>query len=190
VVEVVKETTSRAPVSGDDEAFSRFVVPEIPGLFRMARSLTHDAHDAEDLVQDTLVRAYRAIGRFDGGHPRAWLFTILRRTHINRNRARRAEVFDDPHAVESIPERHESDPALRAEQVAFRQVVIEAMTRLTPTMRQVVELVDIESLSYAEAAAHLGVPIGTVMSRLHRGRRHIREELITSGLVTRKVGRS
>jgi RNA polymerase sigma-70 factor, ECF subfamily len=186
----MRETPSPTHVSGDDEAFARFVVPEIPGLLRMANILTRNSHDAEDLVQDTLVRAYRAIGRFDGGHPRAWLFTILRRTHINRNRAHRLDVVDDALAAESIPERLESNPSLRSEQLAFRRAVSQAMTRLTPTMRQVVELVDVDSLTYAEAAAHLGVPIGTVMSRLHRGRRRMREELIASGLVTRRVGQS
>jgi RNA polymerase sigma-70 factor (ECF subfamily) len=85
-----------ADESSPDAAFQRYVVPEIPALLRVAQSLTSNAHDAEDLVQDTMLRAYRAIDRFDGEHARAWLFTILRNTHVNRNRKRRPGLLDDP----------------------------------------------------------------------------------------------
>ena len=73
----------------DDTAFERYVLPEIEVLLRVANSLTRNHAEAEDLVQDTLLRAYRAIDGFDGRYPRAWLLTILRNTHINRNRRRR-----------------------------------------------------------------------------------------------------
>jgi RNA polymerase sigma-70 factor, ECF subfamily len=170
-------------------SFHRYVVPEIPALLRVARSLTRNAHDAEDLVQDTLLRAFRSIDGFDGSHPRAWLFTILRNTHINRNRRRRPDVLDDPEDINAIPERRGSDPAELAEQSAFRGAVLEAIERLPERYRSVVVLVDLESCTYAEVATALGIPIGTVMSRLHRGRRHIREELIEKGLVARKASR-
>ncbi len=172
----------------DHEAFQRLVVPELSALLRVARALTHNAHDAEDLVQDTLLRAFNAMGGFDGAHPRAWLFTILRNTHINRNRRRRPDVFDDPQDAESIPELRQSDPSVLAEQAAFRDAVIAAIAALPEKMRVVVALVDIEQCTYAEVAMALDIPIGTVMSRLHRGRRHIKERLIEIGLVTRKVG--
>jgi RNA polymerase sigma-70 factor (ECF subfamily) len=74
--------------SGRDEAFQRLVVPEIETMLGIARGLTRGIADAEDLAQDALVRAYRAIDPFDGRHPRAWLLTIVRNTHINRGRRR------------------------------------------------------------------------------------------------------
>ena len=70
-------------------AFERYVLPELDVLLRVARSLTHNAADAEDLVQETLIRAHRSIDRFDGRHPRAWLLTILRNANVNRARRRR-----------------------------------------------------------------------------------------------------
>jgi RNA polymerase sigma-70 factor (ECF subfamily) len=76
------------PPAADETAFEQYVLPEIEVLLRVAHSLTHDHAEAEDLVQDTLLRAYRGIAGFDGRHPRAWLLTILRNTNINRNRDR------------------------------------------------------------------------------------------------------
>ena len=75
-------------------AFERYVIPEIQVLFRVARSLTRNDADAEDLVQDTLIRPHRSVDAFDGNHPRAWLLTILRNTHINRNRRRRPDCCE------------------------------------------------------------------------------------------------
>src|SRR6056297_4282422 len=83
------------PVRGHDQRFRDQVLTELPVLLRVARRLTQDGHDAEDLVQDTLVRAYRAFDRFDGRYPRAWLLTILRNTHRNQLRKRRPDLLDD-----------------------------------------------------------------------------------------------
>ena len=83
----------------NDTAFERYVLPEIEVLLRVANSLTRNYAEAEDLVQDTLIRAYRGIDGFDGRHARAWLLTILRNTHINRNRRRRPELLRDPDAA-------------------------------------------------------------------------------------------
>lgn len=163
-------------------------MPEVSALLRVARSLTRNPHDAEDLVQDTLLRAFNSMAGFDGAHPRAWLFTILRNTHINRNRRQRPQPFDDPHDAESIPETRQSDPSDLVEQSEFRDAVLAAIAALPEKMRVVVALVDIEQCTYAEVAMALGIPIGTVMSRLHRGRRDIKERLIECGLVARKVG--
>lgn len=166
-------------------AFERYVVPEIPVLYRVALSLTGQPADAEDLVQDTLVRAYRAVDRFDGAHPRAWLLTILRHTHLNRLRGRSAVLVRDGDAIEATLERN--GPRLpSAEDVVvsetFEAVVAEALNALPDKHREVVTLVDIEGLSYQEAADVLGVPRGTIMSRLHRARSRIRSRLVTAGL--------
>jgi len=78
-------------------------VPEISVLLRVATSLTGQPADAEDLVQDTLIRAYRAVDRFDGEHPRAWLLTILRNTHVNRARRRLPVPFREPDTEDERP---------------------------------------------------------------------------------------
>ncbi|MCB9395963.1 MAG: sigma-70 family RNA polymerase sigma factor [Acidimicrobiaceae bacterium] len=166
--------------------FEQFVLPEIEVMLRVARSLTRNDADAEDLVQDTLIRAYRAIERFDGRHPRAWLLTILRNTHINRNRRRRPELMRDPDGtsreLHEVPSLELADASVDA---GFDAEVERALAELDEPFRRVVELVDVSGLTYAEAAEVLGVPTGTVMSRLHRGRARIRDRLDRAGLAPR-----
>jgi len=148
---------------GSEQAFRRYVVPEIEVLLRVARSITRHQHDAEDLVQDTLLRAYRAIDRFDGSNPRAWLLTILRNAHLNQARRRRPALLREPEQehVARLLDGH-----------------LEAAIRTLPEkFRRAVELVDLAGLSYEEAAQVLDVPVGTVMSRVHRGRARLREHL-------------
>lgn len=173
-------------------AFESYVVPEMQLLYRVALRLTGQPADAEDLVQDTLVRAYRALDRFDGAYPRAWLLTILRNTHINRGRRQRPLLLrtDDLAVTDVGPVRDSvpsSEDVVLSEQ--FEGVVVEALAALSDQHRLVIELVDIEGLSYQEAAERLGVPRGTVMSRLHRGRARIRSRLKTTGLARRRVTR-
>jgi RNA polymerase sigma-70 factor (ECF subfamily) len=187
---------SAAPASDQQQAaFARYVLPEIEVLYRVALTLTAQPADAEDLVQDTLIRAYRAIGAFDGAHPRAWLLTILRNTQINRHRRRRPDLLDDPDAQlerEAGPGSF-SAPAPTPEQLVlgreFDEVVDEAFAALPAKHRQIVHLIDIEGLSYAQAAALLGVPEGTVMSRLHRARKRIRDRLAAAALAPTRSGR-
>lgn len=173
-------------VPRDHDAFECHVLPEVEVLLRVARSLTRHHAEAEDLVQDTLLRAYRSIGTFDGTHPRAWLLTILRNTHINRNRRRRPELLRDPDqagersVATAAPDRTDAvvDDMLGHE-------VVSALADLDERFRTVVELVDIDGLSYAEAAEVLDVPTGTVMSRLHRARARIRDRLAEQGIAPR-----
>lgn len=169
-----------------EAAFERYVLPEVEVLLRVARSLTRNRADAEDLVQDTLIRAYKAIDRFDGRHPRAWLLTILRNTHINRNRRRRPELLRDPDTqLERLAQSASDDEATRPDRfidAEFDAEVAAALDALSPIFADVIELVDLDGLSYAEAAEVLNVPVGTVMSRLHRGRRKIRERLRRAGV--------
>ena len=162
----------------DDTAFERYVLPEIEVLLRVANSLTRNHAEAEDLVQDTLLRAYRGIGGFDGRHPRAWLLTILRNTHINRNRRRRPELLRDPGAA--TDRMITAASAERTDAGIDDQIdveIIHALGSLDEPFRRAVELVDIDGLTYAEAAEVLDVPVGTVMSRLHRARSRIRDRL-------------
>lgn len=183
---VINASPNAAP-----SAFDEYVVPEIPVLYRVALSLAGQPADAEDLVQDTLIRAYRAIDRFDGAHPRAWLLTILRHTHLNRVRGRSAVLLADGDGVAATMDRlGTATPAAEDVVVSdlFESVVAEAMDALPDKHRQVIQLVDIEGMSYQEAADTLGVPRGTVMSRLHRARTKIRNRLTAAGLAPRRKG--
>lgn len=169
-------------------AFARYVEPEVPVLYRVALTMAGQPADAEDLVQDTLVRAYRAIDRFDGAHPRAWLLTILRNTHRNRARTRIPALLHDDEQSAGFLDR--GGDARSAEDIVvdaqFEAVVADALAALPAVHRTVVQLVDVDGLTYAEAALALGVPRGTVMSRLHRARARIRIRLVAAGLVPRR----
>ncbi|MGH2706083.1 MAG: RNA polymerase sigma factor [Actinomycetota bacterium] len=166
------------------EALERYVLPEIEGLFRVALALTRNRADAEDLVQDTVLRACRSIDRFDGRHPRAWLLTILRNAHINRNRRRRPEPISDPERAMRRPGLSVAGlPEQEVVEATFEGLVASAFLSLPEKYRRVVELVDIEGLRYLEAASLLGVPVGTVMSRLHRARARIRDRLSSEQIV-------
>jgi len=166
--------------------FEQHVLPEIEVLLRVARSLTRNNADAEDLVQDTLIRAFRAIERFDGRHPRAWLLTILRNTHINRNRRQRPELLRDPDGTSrQLNELASVDVTDASVDAGFDAEIERALAELDEPFRSVVQLVDVEGLTYAEAAEVLGVPAGTVMSRLHRARGRIRDRLDRAGLAPR-----
>lgn len=177
------------PAATPDERFAAYVLPEIEVLLRVARTLTPRQADAEDLVQDTLVRAFRAIDGFDGAHPRAWLLTILRNTQINRTRRRRPELLDDPDLTMATVADTAADNSQSVEALVvgatFDAVVEDAFRSLPDDFRRTVQLVDIDGLSYAEAAEVLSVPVGTIMSRLHRARRRIRDRLASAGLAPR-----
>ena len=170
--------------SAQNAAFDRYVVPEIEVLYRVARSITRNPTDAEDLVQDTMLRAYRAMHRFDGRHPRAWLLTIMRNAQINRVKRKRPELLQDPDStLERL--RDESSAQLGPEATVvegmFDAAIENAVAALPDKFRSVIELIDIQGLSYQEAADVLGVPTGTIMSRLHRARTRIRKHLESSG---------
>ncbi len=164
-------------------AFARYVEPEIEMLLRVARTLTGSWPDAEDLVQDTLVRAYRGIAGFDGAHPRAWLLTILRNTNANSRRRPRPDLIDDGGeldrqrpafgaAVAPSPEQIVTDRVLRHE-------LQRAVDALDDRFRVVLLLIDVDDLTYREVADVLGMPIGTVLSRLSRARERIRVHMRT-----------
>ncbi len=165
------------------------VLPEVEVLLRVALSLTRHSADAEDLVQDTLLRAWRSLDSFDGRHPRAWLLTILRNAQISRNRRQRPVLMDDP---DLTLERHAATgPAYAsAEDVVvdgmFDAAVEAAVRDLPARFRETLMLVDVHGLTYAAAAEVLDVPEGTVMSRLHRARRRVRTSLAGSGLAPRR----
>lgn len=158
--------------------FDAMVVPEIAVLWRAAVAITGNTHDAEDLMQDTLLRAYRFIDGFDGAHPRSWLLTILRNTNINRNRRQRPSLLATGEIPESSPRAAVVDSAEdHATRGHLDDRIEAALGGLSPKLGQVVNLVDIAGFTCDEAAVALGIPAGTVMSRLHRARRQIRAAL-------------
>jgi RNA polymerase sigma-70 factor (ECF subfamily) len=155
-----------------DERFEAEVLPHLRSLFGAAYRMTGNVHDAEDLVQETFLRAHRAFDRFAAGsNARAWLHTILARvrTDVYRRTKRR------PATVELI----DQGPAVAPDQHALASGRdVERMLRALPeAFRDAVVLRDVLELSYAEIAEALGVPIGTVMSRIHRGRALLRAAL-------------
>ncbi len=151
--------------------------PQIPALRRYAYALTRDRDSADDLVQDTLERALsRWTLRRADGEVRAWLFTILRNLYISgrRQHARRGPHVD----LDSV-----SPPAESARQDAGieMQELLIALEHLPEEQKSLLLLVGVEDLSYDEAARIMGVPLGTVMSRLSRGRQKLRS-LMETGL--------
>lgn len=162
-------------------AFRQFVEPEIELMLRVARSLTGDAPDAEDLVQESLIRAFRAVDRFDGRYPRAWLLTILRHTHSNMHRRQRPDTIEDWAMIRDARPAFGAAEHSSAEDAwidsTLNPQLAEAVAALEPKFRVTLILVDVHDLSYADAAAVLGVPVGTVMSRLSRARDRIRRRL-------------
>ncbi len=163
------------------DAFAEQVEPEIDVLLRVARTLAGSWVDAEDLVQDTLIRAYRGLDSFDGAHPRAWLLTIMRNTNINSRRRQRPDLIGVDDSLERHPPAFGAAESRSAEQtVTDRELggdLHRAVAALDPKFSTVLLLVDVDDLSYTEVADILGIPIGTVTSRLSRARKRLRHEL-------------
>ena len=158
-----------------DLPFESTCLPFLPDCYAFALSLTRNRHDAEDLLQDTFVKAQRAFGSFQPGtNAKAWLFTILRRLHIDRYR--RARLRPTPLPEDELVEmgrdaarRAEAEPDLPWD--ALPPGAVEAAIAEVPDpFRLPVRLRDLDGLSYREIGAILDIPAGTVMSRLHRGR--------------------
>lgn len=143
-------------------------------LYRLAYAWTRNAAAAEDLVQETLAKAWRKRGQLrDPNAGEAWLFTILARCH--RDYLRRAHAAED---IDELQLRSNSDPELEKDQRTIVGRVRAAIASLPAGQRQAVTLVDLEGFSYAEVADILAVPVGTVMSRLCRARAALRQELL------------
>ena len=162
------------------DAFERQAERVFPSVYGTALRLTRSREKAEDLAQEAIVRAYDAFDRFDGTNFKAWILRILTNLYINKYRARQRGPqlgsLDDEGAIEpmsaeaELPDRLLFDPALGAE-------IEEALDAVPADFRTAVILSDIEGLSYQEIADAVGVPIGTVRSRLARGRAMMRKAL-------------
>lgn len=150
--------------------FERLALPLQNGLYAAARAFCGQDADAQDLLQETWLRAWRAFATFDRSNPKAWLFTILRNAHLDRCRRRRLEP------VSLDPERP-SPAAPPAPSPALPDHLHAALRRLSPTHQLLLLLSDVEGLRYREIADVLGCPIGSVMSGLHHARARLRAEL-------------
>ena len=149
--------------------FSARVHELIPRLRRYARALTGERSAADDLVQDTLERAWNKLHLWrDGSDLRAWLFTIMHNVHVNQVRSRMAAA--------TVPLDEAAEAPVRPTQSDMLEVrdIDTALQQLSVDQRQVLLLVAVERMSYEETARTLGIPIGTVMSRLARGRERLR----------------
>jgi len=184
----------------DQAVFSDLAMEYMPALYTAALRMTRNPADAEDLVQETYLKAYRAFASFElGTNLKAWLYRILTNTYINTYRAkkRRPEIAD----VEDIEDlylyrRLSGDQATglgrSAEEEALERFtdtdVKEAIESLPDTFRMAVLLADVEGFSYKEIAEITEVPIGTVMSRIHRGRKALQKALVDRGSTRGLVG--
>jgi RNA polymerase sigma-70 factor (ECF subfamily) len=173
----------------DQADFERDAMQFAPQLFSAALRMTRNPADAEDVVQETFLKAYRAYGSFEAGtNLKAWLYRILTNTYINRYRKaqrRPAEVdldeVEDLYLYRRIGSAQSDDAARSAEAEVLDQFaetdVINAIEALPEHFRMPVLLADVEGFAYKEIADILDVPIGTVMSRLHRGRKTLQKAL-------------
>jgi RNA polymerase sigma-70 factor, ECF subfamily len=162
--------------------FEELIVPEMPFLARVARSMSRSDAEAEDLAQDTLVKAFGAIDRFDGRYPKAWLARIARNTAINRDERNREFLAAEGDLAADTVDTEDTDPVFSDPEGTVLagmvdDVLKEALDALPAPFRMVVQLVDVEGMSYQEAADALEIPTGTVMSRLHRARKRLRKAL-------------
>jgi len=173
---------SSAPSSADD--FSAEALQFLQPLFATAMRLTRNRADAEDLVQDTYVKAFRHSSQFKRGtNLRAWLYTILHNTWRNRRRdASRDAVDVDSEQVEQLAAGGIGNEQIETPERILMRSTLDAdlqaaLDHLPEAFREAVWLRDVEEFTYAEIAEMLNVPIGTVMSRISRGRRMLYEKL-------------
>jgi len=172
--------------------FEQEIEPHRRELYAAACAMTSNPTDAEDLVQETATKAYAGLHRFASGtNARAWLYRILTNSYINTYRRRQrgpdfvplsgSHPNAAPDALSIRAQRHASSAPKSAEDAALERIpdprVTRALHDLPENFRTVVCLVDVEELSYQETARRMNIPIGTVMSRLHRGRARLRVQL-------------
>ena len=165
------------------ERFERDALPILPSLYGAALRMTRNPQDAEDLIQETFLRAYRGFAGFTPGtNVKAWLYRILTNTFINSYRKRQREpvtVLEDEIPDWYLYGTEQSEESAEAEVLERMpdEDVKEALDALPEQFRMAVWLADVEGFSYKEIAEILDIPIGTVMSRLHRGRKALEERL-------------
>lgn len=174
---------SASTIVAGDSAVAVQAAEHLPLLRRRSLALTRNRADAEDLVQDAYVRALKAADRFEPNtNLRAWLLTILRNLTLNhrRDRQRWRSVFDD--AGDEAVQAAAAAPAASPDRALLDSVIDPelraALESLPKTLRDTVWLRDVEDMAYADIARRLAIPVGTVMSRIARGRRQLHDRLV------------
>lgn len=178
-----------SPTPSSDREFAAVALPLLPDIARVARALVRDPADADDLVQETFLRAYRYWHTFERGSDcRRWLSQICRNVLFDSRRRGRLETAVEDAELESLAAVRIHKAALAAglgdvyARIDLGPAILAAIARLDPIFREIIVLSDIEELSYDEIAAQLEIPIGTVRSRLYRARRHLQEDLMIYAL--------
>ena len=184
----------------DKATFAEQAMEFMPALYTAALRMTRNAAEAEDLVQETYLKAYRAFGSFEQGtNLKAWLYKILTNTFINAYRSRRRrpeqteiEDVEDLYLYRRLGGLEAATAGRSAEEEVLDHFtdsdVKEALESLPESFRMTVLLADVEGFSYREIADIMEIPIGTVMSRLHRGRRALQKALLEFGMERGLVG--
>ena len=167
--------------SSELERFEAVVLPHLDAAYTLARYLTRNDHDAQDVVQDASLRALRYFAGFRGagsGEGRAWFLAIVRNTAYTWQQRHRTDTlsteFDEERHSETVADEH-PEAALQAQ--SQRAALRRAIDELPPEFREVIVLRELEGLSYKEISDVAGVPVGTVMSRLSRARRRLEDAL-------------
>ena len=176
----------KTEAGGGASQFEELALPLLPSLYNVARWLTRDAADAEDLVQETFAKALGGFGGFTAGtNFKAWIFRILRNTYLTSRTglaARSTVALDEEMHEGAVPEAaiDRETPELNLVRLSDRAALESAMEALPPRLLEVVLLCDVEEMKYREIATVLDVPIGTVMSRVARARAALRASLSSS----------
>jgi RNA polymerase sigma-70 factor (ECF subfamily) len=172
-----RSETGAAVRESQATSFEAVALPHVDAAYALARRILRDDHDAQDAVQEAYLRAYRHFQAFRGGDARAWLLAIVRNaalTHLRRlGRQRALEPLERAEPLASP----EDDPEVALIRAAGREHVRRAVDQLAPEFREVILLREMEGLSYREMAERIGVPQGTIMSRLARAREQLRRAL-------------
>ncbi len=165
------------------QRFERVVMPHLGAAYNLARWLTRNDHDAEDVVQEAYLRAVRSFDHYRGGDPRSWVLTIVRNTcytWLRQNRAAQTALAgdaDDDNLAE-VPGDPAEQPDVQFLRAVDRQLLREALEALPTEFREALVLRELEGFSYKEIADITDAPLGTVMSRLARARKQLQQSLV------------
>ena len=172
---IATDATTRAPDHAQERGFERVVLPHLSAGFTLARYLTGNAQDAEDAVQDAIVRAMKYFHTLRGDDARPWFLTIVRRVCLTSYsvdyQAREKSLSVDEPALQLVD--GDETPDMTLQRSLVRDRVREAVDQLPPLLREAIVLRELQSCSYGEIAMITDVPIGTVMSRLSRARERL-----------------
>ncbi len=183
-----RDLVERAKNQGDAEAFGQLVRRHQKRIHRLAVHMLRDRAEAEDVAQETFIRAYQALARFDGrSEPYTWFYRITINLSLNRIRSRKTSRTthdtDDPRLdgvlVDKRPET--SDPALSAQRHELYETLAKGIDQLSETLRTTLILVCIDGRSHEDVAQILGAPEGTIAWRIHEARRKLKDFMLTRG---------